>query len=720
MKRIAIYVFFIFWCSHLCAQKEDTVKDSFYLLTPVEVKAIRAGDNSPFTKTNLSKKEITKTNLGQDIPFILNQTPSVVINSDAGNGIGYTGIRIRGTDASRINITLNGIPYNDAESQGTFFVDLPDFTSSTGSIQVQRGVGTSSNGAGAFGGSINFSTNEVNKDAYAECNNSYGSFNSWKNTLKAGSGLLDDHFMTEARLSRISSDGYIDRASSDLKSLYFSTAYISQKTSLRLNIISGKEKTYQAWYGIAEADLKAGNRKINYAGTEKPGDPYDNESDNYKQDHYQLFFNQLFGKRFSFSTALFSTHGEGYYEQYKADQKYSDYYLPNPPSAGSPITQSDMIRRLWLNNEFYGNIFSLQYKENKTQATLGGGITRYNGLHYGKVIWAEKGLTDLKNWYDLGAQKTDFNIYGKEQTQFAKNWYYFFDLQYRHVKYDINGFRYNPALPVKNKFDFFNPKAGISYSRNGWKNYLSFSIANKEPNRDDFEAGTAQQPKPERLYDAELGIERIKKNYNWSATLYYMNYKDQLVLTGQINDVGAYARTNIPKSYRAGIELQGSYKFNSWINASANLAFSKNKVLNFNEYIDDYDNGGQKINNYSSTDIALSPAIVGGATVNFLPTQQLELSLLNKYVSKQYLDNTQNNGRVLNAFFVQDIRAIYTIKRKCPKEIHIVARVNNILNTKYEPNGYTYNYIYGGVLVVNNYYFPMAGTNFMIGVNVSL
>ena len=249
---------------------------------------------------------------------------------------------------------------------------------------------------------------------------------------------------------------------------------------------------------------------------------------------------------------------------------------------------------------------------------------------------------------------------------------------------------------------------------------MSFSIANKEPNRDDFEAGTAQQPKPERLYDAELGIERIKKNYNWSATLYYMNYKDQLVLTGQINDVGAYARTNIPKSYRAGIELQGSYKFNSWINASANLAFSKNKVLNFNEYIDDYDNGGQKINNYSSTDIALSPAIVGGATVNFLPTQQLELSLLNKYVSKQYLDNTQNNGRVLNAFFVQDIRAIYTIKRKCPKEIHIVARVNNILNTKYEPNGYTYNYIYGGVLVVNNYYFPMAGTNFMIGVNVSL
>ena len=526
--------------------------------------------------------------------------------------------------------------------------------------------------------------------------------------------------MTEARLSRISSEGFIDRAGSDLKSLHFSTAYISKKTSLRLNIFSGKEKTYQAWYGIAEADLKAGNRSINYAGTEKPGEPYDNETDNYKQDHYQLFFNQLLGKRFSFSTALFSTNGEGYYEQYKADQEYAAYNLPDPPSAGSPITRSDMIRQLWLNNEFYGNIFSLQYKDNKTQATLGGGISRYNGLHYGKVIWAEKGLTDLKNWYDPGALKTDFNIYLKEQTQFAKNWNYFYDLQYRHVKYNINGFRDNPGLLLRNKFDFFNPKAGISYAKNGWKSYLSFSIANKEPNRDDFEAGAAQQPKFERLHDAELGIERTKNNYTWSATLYYMNYKDQLVLTGQINDVGAYTRTNIPKSYRAGIEWQGAIKFNAWLNASANLAISRNKMQNFTEYIDDYDNGGQKINNYQSTDIALSPNIVGGATINFLPTQRSELSLLNKYVGKQYLDNTQNNGRVLDAFFVQDLRVIYTIKKKCPKEINLIVQVNNILNTKYEPNGYTYNYILGGELSVNNYYFPMAGTNFMIGVNVKL
>jgi iron complex outermembrane recepter protein len=719
MKRIAIYAISIFGCSHMSAQKEEPVKDSFYLLTPVEVRAIRAGDNSPFTKTNISKKEISKSNLGQDIPFILNQTASVVINSDAGNGIGYTGIRIRGTDASRINITLNGIPYNDAESQGTFFVDLPDFTSSTGSIQIQRGVGTSSNGAGAFGGSINFSSNELNAKGYVELNNSYGSFNSYKSTLKMGTGLVGCHFTVDVRISATGSEGFIDRADSRMGSLYFSPAYIGEKNSLRLNVFTGKEKTYQAWYGISEADLFAGKRTINYAGTEKSGEPYDNETDNYTQTHYQLFFDQLIGNKLSFNTALFMTNGEGYYEQYKAGQVYADYHLPDP----IPGPTSDMVRQLWLNNDFYGSVSSLQFRNKKNQATLGGGFTKYRGLHYGKLIWAANGFgtaTNIGKYYDLGALKTDLNIYFKHQWQFKQYWFLFYDLQYRHMKYNINGFRDNPALLVKNKFDFFNPKAGISYAKNGWKSYLSFSVANKEPNRDDFEAGAAQQPKPERLYDAELGIERIKNNYSWSATLYYMNYKDQLVLTGQINDVGAYTRTNIPKSYRAGIELQGGIKFNSWMNASANFAFSKNKVQNFTEYIDDYDNGGQKINNYQSTDIALSPNIIGGATVNFLPTQKLELSLLSKYVSKQFLDNTQNNGRVLNSFFVQDLRVIYTIKKKLPKEINIIAQINNILNTKYEPNGYTYNYIYGGELSVNNYYFPMAGTNFMIGVNVKL
>ena len=724
MKRIIMLGCFCITTIAVFSQEKQEVKDSFYTLSPVEVKAVRAGENSPFTKTNISKKEIGKNNLGQDIPFLLNQTPSVVINSDAGNGIGYTGIRIRGTDATRINVTLNGIPYNDAESQGTFFVDLPDFSSSTGSIQIQRGVGTSSNGAGAFGGSINFSTNDVNKDAYAEINNSYGSFNTWKNTIKAGTGLKNG-LTTDLRLSHITSNGFIDRAGTDLKSFHFSSAYISKKSSLRATIFSGKEKTYQAWNGISEADLKAGNRTINSAGTERPGEPYDNETDNYTQTHYQLFFSHLIGKRISFNTAFFLTKGKGYYEQYKASQKYSKYGMPNPLSSGTPITKSDMVRQLWLDNDFYGNIFSLQYKDNKTQATLGGGYTRYDGLHYGKIIWAQKGLTAIKNWYDLDALKTDFNIYLKEQTQFALNWNWFYDLQYRHVNYDVEGFRDNPTIAVNTKFNFINPKAGISYNRSGWKGYLSFGVANKEPNREDFESGTAQQPKPERLYDIETGIERIKGNYNWSATLYYMNYKNQLVLTGKINDVGAYTRTNIAKSYRAGVELQGGVKFNSWANVTAHFAFSQNKVQDFVEFIDDYDNGGQKTNNFQSTDIAFSPAVVGGASLNFMPFKNAELSLLSKYVSKQYLDNTENDSRSLNPFFTEDVRAIYTIKKHtiaigCLKELNIIAQVNNIFGKKYEPNGYTFSYFVGGQTVTENYYFPMAGTNFMVGVNISL
>jgi iron complex outermembrane receptor protein len=637
-----------------------------------------------------------------------------VINSDAGNGVGYTGIRIRGTDATRINVTLNGIPYNDAESQGTFFVDLPDFSSSVGSIQVQRGVGTSSNGAGAFGGSINFSTNEVNKEAYSEFNNSFGSFNTWKNTIKAGTGLLDDHFTADLRLSRISSDGYIDRASTNLGSFYFSTAYLAGKTSLRLNIFSGKEKTYQAWYGVSEADLKAGKRTINYAGTEKPGDPYNNETDNYWQDHYQLFFDHQFSEKLTFSTAIFLVKGKGYYEEYRADQPYAGYGLPNPGN-------SDFIRQLWLDNDFSGNVFSLQYKDKKTQATFGGGYNRYDGSHFGDLIWASNGLpTPTHRWYDHDALKSDFNIYLKDQTLFARNWYYFYDLQYRHVKYNINGFEGNPSLIINSNYDFFNPKAGVSYNKNNWKAYLSFGVAGKEPNRDDFEAGKTQQPKKESLNDWELGIERNNKTTSWSATLYYMHYKDQLVLTGQINDVGAYTRTNIPKSYRLGIELQAGAVINSWMNVSANLALSKNKVLDFKEYIDDYDAGDQKLNQYNTTDIAFSPNIVGGATINFLPCKHFELSLLSKYVSKQYLDNTQNKDRKLNSFYTQDLRAIYTIKNKWSKELTLVGQINNLLNEKYEPNGYTYSYITGGQTVTENYYFPMAGVNFMVGVNVKL
>ena len=718
MKRIAILIIAAIVGNAVFGQTKDSTKrDSFLLLEPVELKAIRAGENSPFTKTNLTKKQIEKVNLGQDLPFILNQTPSVVVNSDAGNGVGYTGIRIRGSDASRINVTLNGVPFNDAESQGTFFVDLPDFSSSVGSIQVQRGVGTSSNGAGAFGASINISTNEVNLKPYAEFNNSYGSFNTWKNTIKVGSGLVGDHFTMDLRLSKISSDGYIDRARSDLRSFYFSTAYIGKKNSLRFNMFSGKEKTYQAWYGVSEADLQT-NRTINYAGMERPGEPYDNETDNYKQDHYQLFFNQELSSRLKFSIALFYIKGKGYYEQYKADQAYADYGLPEPIYGTDTITNTDLVRQLWLDNDFYGNIFSLHYKTDNSQFTFGGGWNRYEGNHYGDVVWAEKGLALPGRWYDLSANKNDLTVYFKQQTKISSLVSVFYDLQYRGVKYNLYGFPDNPGIIINNNYNFFNPKAGLSFQKNEWSGYLSYSRGQKEPNREDFEAGIDQLPKPEKLNDLELGVEKRNDKYNIGITGYYMNYKDQLVLTGKINDVGAYTRTNIPKSNRLGVEITAAVGITSWLNATGNFSFSKNKVIDFIEYIDDYDNGGQQTNQYSKTDIAFSPNIVGGATINFIPLKNAELSLISKYVGKQYLDNTQNESRKLNAYYTQDARFIYTISKGCLKELNIILQANNVFDKKYEPNGYTFSYYYGGSLTTENYYFPMAGRNFMVGMNM--
>jgi iron complex outermembrane receptor protein len=683
---------------------------------PVEVKALRASATAPFTKTNLKKEDIRKQNLGQDLPFVLNNTPSVVVNSDAGNGIGYTGIRIRGTDATRINVTLNGVPFNDAESNGTFFVNLPDFLSSVNSIQIQRGVGTSSNGSGAFGATINLSTNDLIKDRSIEINNSYGSFNSLKNTIIYNSGLLGKHFSVDARLSRISSDGYIDRASTNLRSYYLSTAFTNEKTGLRFTTFSGKEKTYQAWNGVSEADLKE-NRTINYAGMERPGTPYDNEVDNYRQDHYQLFFNHKLFTGLTFNTGLFLVRGKGFYEQYKADRKLADYNL-TPPASGE--TRTGLIRQLWLDNYFYGNIFSLQYEKERTAFMLGGAITNYDGEHYGKVTWAQYGSSDNKKWYDLSSQKSDANVYTKWQQKLGSYWQLYTDLQWRGVTYETEGFRDNPTLGVKQFYNFLNPKAGISYVRNNWMLYTSYGIANKEPNRDDFEAGTAQQPLPERLYDLELGIEKKEKTYSWGATLYHMRYDNQLVLTGKINDVGAATRTNIKNSYRAGIELQGSARFYPWLHAAANLTLSRNKLKNFEEFIDDYDNNTQKQNFFKETDISFSPNVISSGTLTFLPLNNLELHLIGKYVGKQYLDNTENEQRKLDAYYTQDLRAQFTLQWRWLKGTTVIGQVNNLFNTLYEPNGYTYSYYSSNILTTENYYFPMAGTTWMVGLNIKL
>ncbi len=714
-KIITLFVLNGISISIFCQYK----KNDTLLLQPIEIKAVRANDKAPFTKTNLTKKDIEKVNLGQDLPFILNQIPSVVINSDAGNGIGYTGIRIRGTDATRINMTINGIPYNDAESQGIYFVDLPDIVSSVNTIQVQRGVGTSSNGAGAFGATLNLSTNEINDTSYAELNNSYGSFNSWKHTLKFGSGLLGKHFTIDGRLSKLSSDGYVDRALSDLKSFYVSTAYLSSKNSLRLNIFSGKEKTYQSWYGVSAADLDT-NRRYNAAGTEKPGDPYNNQTDNYWQTHYQLFYNQKINAHWAFNIATFLTRGYGYYEEYKAAQKFVDYSLPNYINGTTTVTQTDLVRQLWLDNYFYGTIFSIQQQSARSQFTLGGGWNKYDGKHYGIVTWTQFGTSKNQHYYDLTANKQDFNIYGKLQQQLSKHWQGFADIQARAVKYDINGFKNNPQLMINKNNLFINPKFGVTYSKNNYQAYISWSMAGKEPNRDDFEAGINQQPKAEILHDIELGSEKKTLHFSYGVTAYYMYYHDQLILTGKINDVGSYTRTNTPSSYRLGIELQGKADLWQWLNASANIAFSRNKIKNFTEYIDDYDNGGQKTFQYNNTDISFSPNIIAGATLNFLPVKNGEISLLSKYVGREFLDNTSKISRSLNPFYIQDARVSYTLNKKIPKEINFIFQVNNIFNKKYEPNGYTFSYFYSGSLTTENYYFPMAGTNFMAGINIKL
>lgn len=711
-------------------------------MTAVEVSAIRAGRQSPFSKTDLKAAAIEKENLGQDLPFLLNALPSVLVNSDAGNGIGYTGIRIRGTDASRINVTLNGIPYNDAESQGTFFVDLPDVASSLSSIQVQRGVGTSSNGSGAFGGTINLSTNEVHTQSYGEINNSFGSFNSWKHTVKAGTGLIDDHFTLDARISQVSSDGFIDRASSKLQSLYLSGAYLTASSSIRFNLISGNEKTYQAWNGIPEAKLKndqqalldryynnlgylyftpqdsanlfgANPRHYNYF-------TYPNQTDNYKQDHYQLFLNHSFNSHWQGNTAFFLTRGKGYYEEYKYSQAYADYGLPDYQQGSVSLETTDLVRRLWLDNYFYGQIFSLQYQESANKLQLGGGWNKYDGSHYGNIIWASAGIPKDYEWYHLKAHKTDLNIYGKYERRMGQHFRALADLQFRNVVYDIGGFRDNPSLMINNNYQFFNPKVGLSYSRGAYYAYASYAIGQKEPNRDDYEAGKDQQPVPEKLQDLEAGVQYSNNVYSWGLTGYYMRYKNQLVLTGKINDVGAYTRSNIPNSFRLGLEMEANARLLPWMQLGGNLTVSRNRVLNFTEYLDDYDMGGQKSIAHGNTDIALSPGLTGAANLVLLPLSDLQIMLQGKYAGRQYLDNSSDVSRSLDPYYVQDLRIAYTLHPKIISKVDIILQLNNIFNRQYTANGYTYSYYAGGNTITENFYYPMAGTNFMLALNISL
>lgn len=716
------------------SRKNVESKDSVNTLEPLEVRAVRASDKAPFAKSEMTATQIAKVNTGKDLPYVLNQTPSVVVNSDAGNGMGYTGIRVRGSDASRTNVTINGIPYNDAESQGAYFVDIPDVVSSAQSIQIQRGVGTSTNGAGAFGATININTNEIHETPYTNISNTYSSFNSWKNTVATGTGLLGGHYFADIRLSHISSDGYIQRAKSNLQSLLFSTGYVSDNTTIKFNFITGKEKTYQAWNGVYQGNIDNPyyGRRFNELGMKADSTYYNDQTDNYIQNHYQLFWNQKLSPYWSFNIGTFLSRGYGYYQEYKIGGKYSNYGLsPYVPAVGDTIRSTDLIRQRWLDNYFYGQTFVLQYKKNADELTLGGAWTQYDGKHYGYVLWTANGGVpdDYKYYGNLPAHKYDQNVYLKWMHSFDNYWNLFADAQYRQVKHVINGYDDDATLYVNKSFNFFNPKIGISYIRNGYNAFLSYAIANKEPGRDDFETAPNQQPNSERLQDAELGISKTEKNYNWGLTLYYMNYKNQLVLTGKMNDVGAFTRVNVPNSYRAGIELQGGYIFTDWLNANANITFSKNKIKNFTAYYEVYDDvyqsndlNKQQAVAYHNKDISFSPNIIGSTIVNIKPIQSLELSLIGKYVGKEYLDNTQDDSRKINDYYNQDFRAIYSIKTKTLKQIDIVGYIYNAFDKMYYTNGAAYSYwVDGQTQPTNyNYFFPYAGRHYSIGVNISL
>ncbi|MEI6946110.1 TonB-dependent receptor plug domain-containing protein [Paraflavisolibacter sp. H34] len=746
MKRINLFLGMMVSCTSLFAQQETDRKDTVDL-TPVEVRAIRAGSLAPFTKTNLSKADIEKQNLGQDLPFLLNQTPSTVVSSDAGTGIGYTGLRIRGTDLTRINVTLNGIPYNDAESQGVFFVDLPDFASSVSSLQIQRGVGTSSNGAGAFGATINLSTNELNTLPYVELNNSFGSFNTWKHTLKAGTGLLNNHFTVDARLSKISSDGFIDRATSDLQSFYVSGAWLNKGSSLRLNVFSGKEKTFQAWNGIPQHKLfynadsllthyynnlgslyftpedsanlfSANSRRYN-------GFLYPNQTDNYRQDHYQLFFNQDFANHLTLSTALFLTQGEGYYEEFKYDQKYSSYGLPDQTIGGSVFQRTNLVRQLWLKNNLYGGVFSLQYKKNAVDYTVGGSWNRFDGDHIGKIIWAGNAIPKDFEWYHYPAKKDDGNLYAKMGVKWGERLYLLADLQYRQVRHRITGTRKFPDLKVDKTFGFFNPKLGLNYTGRNFTAYASYAQAHKEPTRNDFETGAAlQAPKAEQLHDFEAGIEHAGTKARYGATAYYMLYKDQLVQTGKLNDVGDAVRINAPDSYRLGLEAWGGVQLNKWLSLQGNVTISRNIINHYTDYVARYDAAfdfaGYDTLRIKNAQISFSPWLTAAGSVSIKPVRRTELLLTNKAVSKQYLDNTNSDAKQLKGYFVQDAQLRYTLSNKTVKAADIIVQVNNLWNRKYETNGYTYSYYYDTSLIRENFYYPMAGTNFTIGLNIKL
>lgn len=699
------------------------------------VKATRAGEKTPVTYTNLNKEELEENNLGQDVPYLLQWSPSTVVTSDAGAGIGYTGIRIRGSDPTRINVTINGVPLNDAESQGVFWVNLPDFASSVQNVQIQRGVGTSTNGAGAFGATINLNTNQLQREPYGVVAASAGSFNTLKGNVQFGSGLLNNNFTLDGRISRIQSDGYVDRASADLESFYLSGAYLGERNSLRLNVFSGHEVTYQAWNGIPKDYLDDKElRTYNPAGERADGSFYNNQVDDYQQTHYQALFNQQFSTNWNLNLALHYTKGQGFYEEYRIQDELADYGLADVIIGSDTIATSDLVRRLWLDNHFYGTTYSLNYisTDNRLDATLGGGWHQYLGNHFGEVIWAEFASdSELGDrFYDNDATKTDFNLFGKVNYGLTDALNGYLDLQYRRVDYEFLGFnRQGNNVTQHAKLNFFNPKVGLFYAPKKNQNfYASFAVGNREPNRNDYtESTTDTRPEPETLYNTEIGF---RQNWNKAAldvNVYHMLYHNQLAVTGALNDIGEAIRVNIPESYRLGLEVVGGVQILPKLNWTANATISQNKVHQFTEFADEYDTDfnwiGQKAISHENTDLPFSPKVVAGSelTVAILKNknqQNLDLSLLSKYVGQQFLDLTSDENNVLDSYFFSNVRLKYKWQPNFIKEIELTLLVQNIFNATYETNGWSYRYFYDGQTLLEQGFYPQAGTNVLIGMTV--
>ena len=711
-------------------------------LSEVEVLGTRASENTPVAFTNITGKQLAAENHGLDIPFLLTMTPSVITTSDAGAGVGYTSMRVRGTDATRINITVNDIPLNDAESHSIYWVNTPDFASTVRDVQVQRGAGTSTNGSGAFGGSVNMRTQSFSRDAYAEVSGSYGSFNTNKETLRVGSGLMGEHWAVEARLSHISSDGYRDRASSELISYFGQVGYFNAGTSLRFITFGGKEDTYHAWDGISRDDLK-NNRTYNPNGEIKHDGKvtgfYKDQKDIYRQIHYQLIWNQTFNPLWKLNVALHYTDGFGYYQEYKNALTLKEYGLEPVVTADGINKKASLVRKKCVDSGFGGGVFSLQYSGERLAATLGGGFNRYSNDHYGQVIWVENYTSTLApdhEYYRNNGRKTDFNVYIKGNYMITAGLSAYADLQYRYIGYRITGnndkwdWTADPerlqALNIDEPFNFFNPKAGLNWQINA-KNraYASFAVAQKEPTRNNYTDGLfLQHPTSEKLYDWELGYEFRSGNFAAGANFYYMNYKDQLVLNGKINEIGELMAENVPNSYRMGVELVAGYRFTDWLRWDVNATFSRNRIKDYVGYVSDYDADTweemwtQTAIQAGNTTIAFSPSVTVGSLIA-LDYKGFSALLQSQYVSRQYLDNFQRKEDSLDPYFVNNLDLGYTFKLPHIRSITVGVAIYNLFNVKYETNGYSMtSAMYPDGSKENKYslysdprFYPMAGIN---------